>query len=414
MEMGFPLADYGISGTSNEFAGMKPESSPYYEAKSSAAEKKAYDVAIVGGGLAGLALSIQLAKAGYQVAIFEKEVYPFHKVCGEYISFESWNFLEEMDIPLSDWNLPIIRRLQISAPNGTSLHHDLPLGGFGISRYKLDAALAEVARASGVDLFEQTKVSDVFFGQKLFTIQTPAFRCQARVVCGTFGKRSNLDVKWKRPFVRKKSDKLNNFIGVKYHVQTDFPADLIALHNFRHGYCGISHIEDNKCCLCYLTTAENLQISGNSISEMERTILQQNPHLEKIFRSSLFLFDEPITISQISFERKSQVENHILFIGDAAGMITPLCGNGMSMALHGSKIAFESIQPFLDGHTDRYEMEQQFADLWNRQFNRRLQAGRLLQRFFGNEVFTNFLIRSLDPFPKVVTWLIRKTHGTPF
>ena len=70
-----------------------------------------YDVTITGGGLAGLALSIQLGKAGYRVAVFEKETYPFHKVCGEYISLESWNFLEDLGLPLSDWNLPIIRRL---------------------------------------------------------------------------------------------------------------------------------------------------------------------------------------------------------------------------------------------------------------------------------------------------------------
>src|SRR5450631_927387 len=117
-----------------------------------------YDVVIAGGGLAGLALSIQLAKAGCKVAVFEKENYPFTKVCGEYISLESWNFLEELGLPLSDWNLPIIRRLLVSAPNGDHIEHTLPLGGFGISRYKIDAALAVIARNSGVDLFESTKV----------------------------------------------------------------------------------------------------------------------------------------------------------------------------------------------------------------------------------------------------------------
>ena len=39
-----------------------------------------YDVAIVGGGLAGLSLSIQLAGKGYHVIVLEKEQYPFHKV----------------------------------------------------------------------------------------------------------------------------------------------------------------------------------------------------------------------------------------------------------------------------------------------------------------------------------------------
>ena len=105
-----------------------------------------YDVAIAGGGLAGLALSIQCAQSGYRTVLFEKEKYPFHKVCGEYISFESWNFLEELGVPLSQMNLPIIRRLLVTAPNGKELEQSLPLGGFGISRYKLDAILAEISR----------------------------------------------------------------------------------------------------------------------------------------------------------------------------------------------------------------------------------------------------------------------------
>src|SRR4030095_5954322 len=120
-----------------------------------------YDVVIAGGGLAGLALSIQCAQAGYKTILFEKERYPFHKVCGEYISFESWNFLEELGVPLSQMNLPIIRRLLVTAPNGKELEQNLPLGGFGISRYRIDAILAEIARQHGVELIEGTKVDDI-------------------------------------------------------------------------------------------------------------------------------------------------------------------------------------------------------------------------------------------------------------
>ncbi len=374
-----------------------------------------YDVVIIGGGLAGLCLSIQLARAGFTVAVIEKEKYPFHKVCGEYISLESWNFLEETGIPLSDWNLPIIKRLFVSAPNGNHIEHDLPLGGFGISRYKLDAALAEVAISSGVKLFEEIKVNQVDFENKQFTLYSPSnVLCHATVVCGTFGKRSNLDIKWKRNFTRQKNNKLNNYIGIKYHIKTDFPEDLIALHNFSNGYCGISKIEEDKYCLCYLTTAQNLQASNNSIETMEKNILQSNPYLKDIFSSAVFLYDEPVTISQISFAKKTQVQDHILFIGDAAGMITPLCGNGMSMAMHGSKIAFNYIEEFLQNKIERHEMEQNYIDSWNRQFNKRLQAGRLIQRFFGSETLSNLLIRSVKPFPKLVSYLIRQTHGQPF
>ena len=374
----------------------------------------AYDVAIAGGGLAGLALSIQLARAGHSVIVLEKEHYPFHKVCGEYISLESWNFLEELGLPLSDWGLPVIKRVLVSAPNGESIEHELPLGGFGISRYKIDAALADIARHSGVVVKEGAKVTDITFERAVANIRTDAGEYKAKIACVSAGKRSNLDIKWRRPFTRKRSDKLNNYIAVKYHVQTDLPADLIGLHNFSDGYCGISRVEEGRYCLCYMTTAANLQANGNSIPDLERNILSRNPYLSDVFSSAKKLFESPLTISQISFERRSRVEGHILFLGDGAGMIPPLSGNGMSMALHGSKIAFRSMDTFLKGLIARHEMEQEYEDQWRRQFGRRLWVGRQLQRWFGSEKRTNLLIHSLKPFPKLVSFLIRQTHGQPF
>ena len=373
-----------------------------------------HDVIIAGGGLAGLGLSIQLARAGYRVALFEKEKFPYHKVCGEYVSLESWNFLEELGLPLSDWNLPVIRTLLMSAPNGRSLERELPLGGFGISRYRLDAALANLARSSGVELYEGTPVADIVFEKDVFTVRTGTGTFTARVACGAYGKRSNLDVRWKRAFIRKRSTRLNNYVGVKYHVRASLPPDQIALHHFPNGYCGISKIEEDRYCLCYMTKAVNLQASGNSIAEMEATILRRNPYLNELFASTVRLYEQPVTIAQISFEKKTQVEDHVLMIGDAAGMVPPLSGNGMSMALHGSKIAFGCIDDFLKGEIARYQLEQEWIDQWNRQFGRRLWMGRFLQGWFGTVWRTNLLLYSLRPFPRLVSFLIRQTHGQPF
>jgi flavin-dependent dehydrogenase len=375
---------------------------------------KIFDVGITGGGLAGLSLSILCAKAGYSVIVLEKESYPFHKVCGEYISLESWDFLEELGVPLSEMNLPVIRRLLVSAPNGKHLEHMLPLGGFGISRYTLDAMLASLARKYGVTVLENTKVQDIHFKDELFHIQCPSFTVRCNVAAGTFGKRSNIDVQWKRNFTLQKANRLNNYIGVKYHIKTDFPADLIALHNFKNGYCGISKVDSEKYCLCYLTTAGNLQQSGNSIPRMEKEILQQNPFLKKIFSESSFLYDSPVTIAQISFAKKNQVENHVLLSGDAAGMITPLSGNGMSMALHGSKIMFPAINSFLKGKMSRDKMETQYNERWKKFFSKRLRAGRTIQRFFGSPALSNLLITGLKPFPGLVNRLVSATHGQPF
>lgn len=373
-----------------------------------------FDVAIAGGGLAGLSLSIQLARQGYKVLVLEKEKYPFHKVCGEYISMESWNFLEDLGLNLRKLNVSIIDQLQVSAVNGKLLQHKLPSGGFGISRSLLDFELMKLAVKAGVTVYENCKVEDILFDKNDFTIVTSQDEFKAMVVCACYGKRSNIDVKWKRPFITTRNNKLNNYIGIKYHVIIDFPGNTIALHNFKNGYCGISRIEGDKYCLCYLTTADNLKRNGGSIKKMEQQVLCQNPRLKKIFDACEILYNPPVIISQISFEKKTQTENHVLMIGDAAGMITPLCGNGMSMALHAGKLVSTQIGLFLKGAISRSEMEKNYTMQWQNQFAGRLKAGRMIQRLFGKKWLTNFFIAIIKPFPGLIDRLIKQTHGEPF
>ncbi len=375
---------------------------------------KIYDCAVIGGGLGGLTLSIQLAKQGYAVVLFEKEQYPFHKVCGEYISLESWDFLERNGLPLSNMHLPIIKKLLVTAPDGNALHVDLPLGGFGISRYEIDHRLKKIAEQAGVTVIENCRVDDAIFENDRFSVYTSAGTVTCKTCCGSFGKRSNLDIKWKRPFITKTGNKLHNLVAVKYHIKTSFPADTIALHNFKDGYCGISRIEDERYCLCYLTNAANLRQSNNSIAEMENSILGRNPELKNILEKCTKLYKQPLSISQVSFHQKSQVENHVLLIGDAAGMITPLCGNGMSMAMHGSKIAAGLLDAYLQGKISRQQLERQYRSAWKKEFGSRIRTGRIIQRFFGKTWVTNLFIRFMKRNPTFTRWLIRKTHGTPF
>ena len=377
-------------------------------------QNELYDIGIIGGGLAGLCLAIQSAEAGYKVILFEKEQYPFHKVCGEYISLESWEFLNRLGLPLKQYRLPLIKQLNISVVEGKLYSFDLPLGGFGISRYKLDNELYKIALNKGVTVCTQTKVNEVQFSNDQFNIFSPVGQFKATVVAGTYGKRSNLDIKWKRSFVEHKAGKLNNYIGVKYHIKYPLPKELIALHNFKNGYCGISNIEDSKCCLCYLTTGDNLKSNDNSIKKMEANILYKNPHLNEIFSQASFLYEAPLVISQISFSKKSQVEDHVLMIGDAAGMITPLCGNGMSMAMHASKIAFDNIHSFLQNKFTRITLEERYENQWSEQFAKRLAIGRTVQKIFDNKSGTTLFLKLMSQFPFIARQVIKSTHGKHF
>lgn len=372
-----------------------------------------YDIAVVGGGLAGLTAAIQLRKKGYSVILFEKNRYPFHRVCGEYISNESRNYLIDCGIDIASLSLPQINKLQVSAPNGNLLHSKLDLGGFGISRFTLDNLLSAEAKRIGVEMVESTKVNSIILDNDLYQITTDANNYIVRVAVGSFGKRSNLDVKWSRDFTVQKPNALNNYIGVKYHIKTDFPDDTIVLHNFNGGYCGMSKIEDDKYCLCYLTTAANLRAHG-AIPEMEQKVLYQNPHLKSIFEKSEFLFDKPVSISQISFDNKEVIYNHIPLVGDACGMVTPLCGNGMSMAMHGGKVLVGTIDAYLKKRVSLKVMLSDYETEWQKHFSTRMKTGRFVQRQFGKVWQTNLFISVMKKSPWLVNKIVKATHGKEF
>jgi flavin-dependent dehydrogenase len=218
-----------------------------------------------------------------------------------------------------------------------------------------------------------------------------------------------MDISLDRSFIRKRSP----YAGVKYHIRTDHPADLISLHNFKDGYCGLSQIEESKYTLCYLTHRNNLKKFGN-IKEMEENVLYKNPFLKSVFQNSEFLFERPEVINEISFSTKSPIENHVLMAGDAAGMITPLCGNGMAMAIHSAKILSELVMDFVNGELTRPQLETSYSTSWNSHFARRLWAGRQIQRLFGDEWSSNLAVNLMRKSKPVAEFIISQTHGTPF
>lgn len=368
------------------------------------------DVVVIGGGLAGLLSALQLAREGFSVCVIEKKSFPFHRVCGEYISNEVVPFLQSLDAFPKKLRPSSISRFQLSAVGGASATLDLDLGGFGISRYNFDLFLYEKAKQAGVSFLLNTEVHDVSFKEGFFLISHGTETTEARVVLGSFGKRSKLDITLKRSFINKRSP----YVGVKYHIRTDFPNDLVALHNFEGGYCGVSNVENNITNLCYLVHRDVLRQHGN-IAKMEKAVLTKNPHLKKLFAHSEFLFEKPETINEISFATKEPVQNHVLMLGDAAGMITPLCGNGMAMAIRSSKIASEFVIKFLKVPDYKQQhLENDYSTQWTATFANRLWFGRQVQRLFGSKMASNMAIKLIVHSPFLAHRIVKGTHGQVF
>lgn len=370
--------------------------------------EKSPDVVIVGGGLSGLTSAIDLTQRGFSTVLIEKKSFPHHKVCGEFISNEVMPYFKDLGIDLDALQPTQIDKTTISLSNGKSISTSLPLGGFGISRYTLDDYLYKKAKSFGCKMIHE-KVIDIQFEDNCFTITTELEQVlNAKIVLGAFGKRSNLDKSFQRNFIQKKSP----WLGVKAHYSGNFPNDLVALHNFEGGYCGISKVENNIINICYLTKYDIFKKFKN-IDDFNEEIINKNPNLKAILASSKMLFEKPLTISQISFEKKKQVEQHVLMIGDAAGLIHPLCGNGMAMAIHSAKIASEQVTAFLKGTIHRTKMEQLYQSKWNDQFKSRLLMGKWLSKVLLNRFLSGLMFRLLLIFPKILPKIIKQTHGNP-
>ncbi|HEX5170753.1 MAG TPA: FAD-dependent monooxygenase [Cyclobacteriaceae bacterium] len=366
-------------------------------------------IIIIGGGLGGLVTAIQLSHYGIPCLVIEKNEYPFHRVCGEYISNEVIPFLKSNNL-LPQILLPQISRFRLSSVNGRYADLKLDLGGFGVSRFFFDHHLYQYALSRGVKFLLNTSVDALSFQEEKFMVDANGKSLEADLIVGAFGKRSKLDAQLSRPFIKKRSP----FLAIKYHIKTDFPNDLIALHNFKGGYCGISNIENGITNLCYLANRKDFRQVGE-IKDFEREILFKNPLLKYIFMNSEFIFRKPLVINEISFETKMPVEQHILMAGDAAGMITPLCGNGMAMAIHSAKILSEAIIRYCkDPSYTRDKLEAHYREEWRRKFASRIWLGRQMQQLFGNHIMSTMSVNLALHFRPIASLLVRNSHGKTF
>ncbi len=369
------------------------------------------DVAVVGGGLAGLIHSILMVRKGFSVVLIEKNQYPFQRVCGEYISKEVVPFLQREGLYPYHLEPADIIKFKLSSTEGKSHEVRLPLGGFGVSRQAFDAWLAQKARLEGVELRERTTVTSVRYLEDFMELSfSGEATLQARVVIGAHGKRARLDQSLQRTFMQKRSP----FMGIKYHVRTDqVDPHTVELHNFHDGYCGASRVEDDQYNLCYLTTRSNLKSVG-SIEEMEVDILGKNPLLDRLLKSSDRIAG-PVVINEFTFQSKEPVHEHVLMIGDAAGLITPLCGNGMAMAIHSAFLLAGFTEKFLlKEDYQRVQMERDYARSWKQTFAGRHWAGRQIQRLFFGTPGASRLALGMSKITPLATWLIQCTHGKPF
>lgn len=374
-----------------------------------------FQVGIIGGGLAGLCTALHLNKLGISCIVWEKGEYPRHKVCGEYVSSETLPYLAWLGYnPFADGAVTI-NELSVSHWNGNTVQSKLKQGAFGLSRYVFDNSLYQIAIKNNVVVqinenvtnFKKINPHSYQGGFEIKTSSNKTYIVDQLISC--HGKKSNIDRIMDREFFQIDAD----FIGVKYHFNYKIPSNLVALHNFESGYCGVSMVENEIVNVCYLSTKSSLKKFG-TIDELEKNLLWKNPFLKDVFNNGQKIFNEPKVISDFSFKPKTPVEDGVLMVGDAAGLITPLCGNGMAMAIHAAFIVSNLLGEYFSNKINTEGLGKKYTTEWKTNFQSRLDMGYRVQKIFGKKKISSFAIKSLQVAPFVLPAIINKTHGKNF
>jgi len=370
-----------------------------------------YDAIAIGAGLSGCSAAIQLAKLGYRVLLLEQAHYPIHKLCGEFLSVEVQASFEKLGIleQVRQIGAQKIHRAYLTAANGASFRSNLPSTALGLSRYQLDLMLFQRAQSLNVDCLDSTKVLGVTGDLKTgFTVNTTKGEFQGRLVLGAFGKRSPLDRSLKRDFIQQRSP----WIAYKGHFTGVDIGDVIELHSFPNGYCGLSQIETGEINVCWIAH-ERVNKEDLHPSLGIPTSLAKNPVLADRFANMQRVSPALQGLSQITFALKGNFHNDICMIGDTAGMITPLCGDGMAMALRSAEIAVPFVSNFLEQQIDINTFKKQYAIAWKQEFQIRLQLGQMIHNCFVQPNLANAGVNLCKSIPALGNWIIGATRGKP-
>lgn len=348
-----------------------------------------YDLIVAGGGPAGSAAAITAARSGAHVLLLEKDRFPRHKVCGEFVSSESLRLLHALLGGQPFEALPKISSARIFV-NQKSLPIPVSPPARSISRYHLDKSLLAAAKTAGVEVREETAVRQVLPG-KLFSVSIGESTLKARAVVNATGRWSHL--------TRFKVAEKEKWIGLKAHFSEASPPDSVDLYFFRGGYCGVQPVAAGAINACAMVRAD-IANSLEHVFAMHSALWRRSRDWEQQFPT--------VSTSALYFRRPRTEDRGMLLAGDSAAFIDPFVGDGISLALHSGVLAGESLAPFFAGRAPLAEAHQRYGSAYRKHLAPALRnAARLrlllsapawlrsgVMGLAGTRILGNLLVRS--------------------
>ena len=364
-----------------------------------------FDVAISGAGLAGSALAAILAKAGASVAVLDPGTFPRDKLCGEFLSPESWGTLDRMGVAheVRRSGFHEVHSVRISTPRGREIVADITgpdgLPGIALGRSFLDDLLVRHARSAGATVMEKARVTGAILrdgqasGLRARHPERGLIEVSAAVTIAADGRHSALVKETGSTRGRGRLPTRPRFFGMKRHLRAADPAAIasdsdpaserpgtVGLHVVPGGYGGTCRVEGGVTNLCAMLPESEVRSRRGDLDAVARESLGRNPVLRRLWEAS-----EPAgdwkAVSGVRVEVSSPRCPGILYAGDARGTVDPLGGQGMTMALLGA----EALAPFVlsglrDGSVNE-SLQLAWDRAWHARFDRRVNLCRAFHHF---------------------------------
>ncbi|HWD19421.1 MAG TPA: FAD-dependent monooxygenase [Verrucomicrobiae bacterium] len=309
-------------------------------------------IQIVGGGLAGLSLGIALRQGGAPVAITEAGSYPRHRVCGEFISGQGRAVLRQLGLE-EKLRARGAREAVTAAFYGARTDmppRPLPEPALCLSRFDLDQCLADEFRQLGGVLTENTRWREPWGdGIVRATGRSPA--------------KSTAGWRW---------------FGLKVHARgVPLAADL-EMHLQPDGYVGLCRLDAQTVNVCGLfrTRAAIPHLARNWRQWLEGPA---NSILRRRLADAQYDESSFCSTAGLNLAAQRAADHAECRIGDAITMISPMTGNGMSMAFEAAGLAAKQLFDYSAGRLAWPEAAARTARAIDVQFRRRLAWGARLQ-----------------------------------